>query len=121
MRDCQADLLDVVATGCAASGFPRSLNGGDQQRDQDSDDGDDDEQLNQREAGSAATPGAIKRRSPEKVHSIRPRFGPSCIVAVFLDCGKNRPVDDHPILEMAVWISSLRFGRRRMSAAKRGG
>jgi hypothetical protein len=46
----QAELLQVVLALRLPSRFAGGLHGGNQQRDQDADDGDDDEQLDQRKA-----------------------------------------------------------------------
>jgi hypothetical protein len=48
----QAHLLEVVLALGAAGCFPRLLHGGQKERDQDGDDGDDDQQFNEREAVS---------------------------------------------------------------------
>ncbi len=51
----QADLLQVVRALGTPGGFPGRLDGGQEQRDQDRDDGDHDEQLDQGEPEAAVT------------------------------------------------------------------
>ena len=48
----QRQLLEIVPAGRRRRSFPRGLNGGQQQRDQDPDDGDDDQQFDERETVS---------------------------------------------------------------------
>jgi hypothetical protein len=50
----QADLLQIVDALDAPRGFTRRLNGRQQKRDQNRNDGDDDQELDQSEAGSTA-------------------------------------------------------------------
>jgi hypothetical protein len=49
LNGADADLLQIVLAADAAAGFPRLLDGGDQQRHQDPDDGDHHQQLDQGE------------------------------------------------------------------------
>ena len=53
-RDGGADILEVVEALGAATGFPGRLDGGEKHADERADDGDDDEQFDEREAGPAA-------------------------------------------------------------------
>ena len=54
VRHGEADLTDVVDTRVAATGFAGRLDGRQQHADERADDGDDDEQFDEREAGPAA-------------------------------------------------------------------
>jgi hypothetical protein len=50
--DCQPDLLEVVGALSTTSCLTGGLHGGEQERDQNGNDGDDDEQFNKREPSS---------------------------------------------------------------------
>jgi hypothetical protein len=62
----EALLLEVVGVLRPGGGLADLLDGGEQQADQDRDDGDDDEQLDQREGGPAANHERLSRYSNRK-------------------------------------------------------
>jgi hypothetical protein len=55
VQNRQAELLEVVRALHAAGAFARGLHGGEQERDQDADDGNDDQQFDQGKRGSQVT------------------------------------------------------------------
>jgi hypothetical protein len=76
----QADLLEVIQAAHARRSGPHLLDGGQQQADQDRDDGDDHQQLDQREATSSSSLPPVSDPGPAQSVHLCLAFGPGCVV-----------------------------------------
>src|SRR5262249_39622485 len=87
----QADLLQVVHAGQPGHGDADLLDGGEQQADEDGNNGDDDEQLDQREAASAipAGVGASAGHEMNPPRDERPPYFPSPPASRAAACGSG--------------------------------